>query len=143
VGKPVTGVSTLDALAHHFPACPDLICPILDARKGEVYAALYQWEGPMKWKKVVEDGAVDPEAFLKEIRRPCVFVGDGTATYGALIKKVLGSLAQFAPPYLCSVRASVVAYIGKRRIMAGAVADVGELTPFYIRKSDAEVNVRP
>ncbi|OEU52154.1 MAG: tRNA N6-adenosine(37)-N6-threonylcarbamoyltransferase complex dimerization subunit TsaB [Desulfobacterales bacterium C00003060] len=139
--KPVTGVSTLDALAYQFPSFPHLICPILDACKGEIYTALHECTGFMKWKIVVGDCAAEPREWLGQIQRFCLFVGNGTLVYGRLIKETLGDLAHFAPPYLNTVRAPVVAYIGMKQIHAGRIADLASLAPHYIRKSDAEINL--
>ena len=137
--KPVTGVSTLEALVYQFPSCSHLVCPMLDARKGQVYSALYKCIGHMKWNQMIEDCAVEPHQWLKQIRDPCLFVGDGTSTYGALIREILSNLAYFAPPYLNRVRASVVGHIGMKRILDGQIADIDRLVPHYIRKSDAEI----
>ena len=139
--KPVAGVSTLDALAHQFPSFPHLVCPVLDARKGQIYTALYECDGYMKWKGVVKGCAAEPRQWLKQIQRLCLFVGDGAMVYGELIRETLGSLAHFAPPYLNRVRASVVAYIGTRQILNGQTVDVARLVPHYIRKPDAEIKL--
>jgi hypothetical protein len=96
----------------------------------------------MKWKRLIDDCAADPKQWLKQIQRSCLFVGDGATVYGELIRETLGSFAHFAPPYLNRVRASVVAYIGMRRILNGQIADVARLVPHYIRKSDAETKLQ-
>ena len=140
--KPVAGVSTLDALAYQFPSFPHLVCPMLDARKGQIYTGLYESKGHMSWKRVIEDCVVEPKEWLKQIQRMCLFVGDGTHAYGAFIRQALGSVAQFAPPYLNRVRASVVAYIGMKQILDGEAADVSTLVPYYIRASDAEIKLK-
>ncbi|MBW1859514.1 MAG: tRNA (adenosine(37)-N6)-threonylcarbamoyltransferase complex dimerization subunit type 1 TsaB, partial [Deltaproteobacteria bacterium] len=140
--KPVAGVSTLDALAYQFPLFPHLICPVLDARKGQIYTALYECTGHMKWKRVVEDCAVEPAQWLRQVHDPCLFVGDGTVVYGELIREILGDLAFFAPGYLNRVRASVVGYIGMQQILDGQTADVDQLVPHYIRKPDAKIKRR-
>ncbi|NVM22763.1 MAG: tRNA (adenosine(37)-N6)-threonylcarbamoyltransferase complex dimerization subunit type 1 TsaB [Desulfobacterales bacterium] len=139
--KPVTAVSTLEALAYQFPTVADLICPLLDARKGEVYTALYRCDHYMHWEKVAPDSAVDPRPWLMQIDHPCLFVGNGVDLYRNLIKEIAGRQARFAPPYLNTVRASVAAYIGAKQIKRGQVADVGSLVPHYIRKSDAETKI--
>jgi tRNA threonylcarbamoyladenosine biosynthesis protein TsaB len=138
-GQPVAGVSTLDALAYQFPSFPHLICPVLDARKGQVYTALYKSTGHMRWKRVIEGCAVEPGEWLKKVGGPCLFVGDGACVYAVLIKKTLSDLAYFAPAYMNRVRASVVGYIGMKQILDGQTTDVEQLVPHYIRKSDAEI----
>jgi tRNA threonylcarbamoyladenosine biosynthesis protein TsaB len=140
--KPVAGVSTLDALAYQFPSFPHLVCPMLDARKGQIYTGLYESTGHMTWKRVVEDCAVEPKEWLKQIQRMCLFVGDGSLAYAEIIRETLGGLAQFVPPYLNRVRASVVAYIGMKQVLDGETTDVSTLVPHYIRASDAEIKLK-
>jgi tRNA threonylcarbamoyladenosine biosynthesis protein TsaB len=140
-GKPVTGVSTLDALSHQFPWCPSLICPVLDARKAQVYTALYRGRRDGDWEKVVSDRAVNPRPWLIQIEGSCVFVGDGAVLYKDLIEDILGPRARFAPPYLNALRASVVAHVGLKQIQGGQAVEVGRLVPYYIRKSDAEIKL--
>ncbi|NVL91033.1 MAG: tRNA (adenosine(37)-N6)-threonylcarbamoyltransferase complex dimerization subunit type 1 TsaB [Desulfobacterales bacterium] len=139
--KPVAGVSTLEALAYQFPLFPHLICPVLDARKGQIYTALYECADYMKWKRVIKDCAAEPGEWFKQIQRSCLFVGDGAVAYEGLIRETLGDLAHFAPSYLNTVRASVAAYIGMRQILDGRIIDVAGLVPRYIRKSDAEIKL--
>ncbi|MES0349390.1 MAG: tRNA (adenosine(37)-N6)-threonylcarbamoyltransferase complex dimerization subunit type 1 TsaB [Desulfobacteria bacterium] len=139
--KPIAAVSTLDALTYQFPSFPNLVCPVLDARKGQIYTALYACIGHMKWKTVIEDCAVEPREWLKQIQHLCLFVGDGATVYQELIREILGNLAQFAPSYLNRVRASVVAHIGMKQIIDGETADIESLVPHYVRKSDAEIKL--
>jgi len=140
-GKPVAGVSSLDVLAHQFPQCRHLVCPVLDARKGQVYTALYECGDDMRLTKLVDDCAIEPEKWLKQIEQPCLFVGDGIAEYGDLIKEALGERALFAPSYLNTVRASAVAAAGMKQIVERRDVDVAVLEPYYIRKSDAEIKM--
>ena len=140
--KPIAGVSTLEALVYQFPSFPHLICPVLDARKGQIYTALYECTGHMTWQRVIGDSAAEPGQWLEQIQRLCLFVGDGALVYGEMIREALGGLALFAPPYMNRVRASVVAYIGLKQILDGRIADIGSLAPHYIRKSDAETKLK-
>lgn len=140
-GRPVTGVSTLDALAYQFPWCPCLICPVLDARKAQVYTALYRGGRHGGWEKVVSDRAVNPRQWLMHIEGTCLFVGDGAVLYKNLIEDVLGTRARFAAPYLNTLRASVVAHVGLNQIKEGQGVKVARLVPYYIRMSDAEIKL--
>jgi tRNA threonylcarbamoyladenosine biosynthesis protein TsaB len=141
MGKPVAGVSTLDVLAYQFPWFPDLVCPMLDARKEEIYTALYRCSHDAGLEKITSDCAVEPTQWLMQIKAPCLFVGDGAVVYRDLIEECLGSRAQFAPPYLNTLQASVVAYIGMKQIERGETTDVALLAPNYLRKSDAEIKL--
>ena len=137
--KPVSSVSTLDALAYQFPSCRHLVCPILDARKGQIYTALYECGPDMKLNKIVHECAVEPRIWLQKIEHSCLLVGDGTTAYGDLIREMLGTRAHFAPSYLNVPRASVVGFLGLKQLVEGRNVDVSVLEPFYIRKSDAEI----
>ncbi len=96
-GKPIVPVPTLDAFARSLPLCSYPLCPMLDARKNEVYTGLYKWEDG-NCKKVIPETAVNPEDFLKNIKEPTIFTGDGAITYRNLIKDTLKENAIFAPP---------------------------------------------
>lgn len=137
-GKPLVPVPTLDAFARTLPFCSHIVCPMLDARKDEVYAALYKWEGGVM-KKIMPETAVSPGDLLKDIKEPMVFMGDGARKYRELIMDALKENAVFAPSSRMSPSASTVAEIAVEKIKQGDVADIVSLTPFYIRKSEAEV----
>jgi tRNA threonylcarbamoyladenosine biosynthesis protein TsaB len=140
--RPVVGVPTLDALASNLPFTPYLICPLLDARKGEVYTALY---------KDGEDGGVEqltpyqvlaPLDLLEKIPpQETIFLGDGVEAYGELIEERLGAKAFFAPPHLRFLRGSTVAEIGLTRFKQGKKDDITSLVPIYVRPSDAEIKL--
>ncbi|UCC66676.1 MAG: tRNA (adenosine(37)-N6)-threonylcarbamoyltransferase complex dimerization subunit type 1 TsaB [Deltaproteobacteria bacterium] len=139
--KPVVGIPTLDALAHNLPFAPYLICPILDARKGEVYTALYKDEGGGRVKKLTPYQSLPPSVMLEEIpAQETIFLGDGVRLYGELIKERLGDRAFFAPSHLMHLRGTTVAELGMKRIMAGEKADTSSLVPIYVRASDAEIH---
>lgn len=139
--KPVAGVSTLDALVHQFPWFPHFICPMLDARKGEIYTALYESGADGSWEKLVSDCVVEPQAWLAQIQDVCLFVGDGVGSYRTLIEQCLGSRARFVPSHLNVLRASVVAILGRQRIQSGQAGDAALLVPQYVRRSDAEIKL--
>jgi len=140
-GRPATGVSTLDALAHAFPWFPGLVCPLLDARKGEVYTALYRWTARGTMEKVCPDCAVRPKEWLAGIQDACLFVGDGAVAYKETIEATLGQLAKIVPFYCNALRASVVGVLGLEQIKKGQTADASALVPLYIRKPDAEIKL--
>jgi tRNA threonylcarbamoyladenosine biosynthesis protein TsaB len=140
-GKPVTGMSTLEVLAYQFRWFPHPICPMLDARKGEVYTGLYTFSQDGTMTALASDCVVSPRSWVGGLQDPCLFVGDGATVYRGLIKEVLGSQAQFAPPFASTPRASVVAYVGLEQIERGEVVAVEDLVPRYIRKSDAEIKL--
>ncbi len=137
--KPVVPVPTLDAFAMTMPFCSYMICPMIDARKNEVYAALYRWEDNM-CRKIMHEAAVNPGELLHRIDEPVVVMGDGAETYREVIKEILGARAVFAPASRMSPCASTVAEAAFERLNRGLTADVAGLAPFYVRKSEAEIN---
>jgi tRNA threonylcarbamoyladenosine biosynthesis protein TsaB len=111
---------------------------MLDARKNEVYAGLYKWEGTL-FRKILPATAINPGELLEQIRGPVVLMGDATVTYKQLITDILKTNAIFAPPSKMSPSASTVAEMAIEKINQGTITDPISLTPFYIRKSEAEI----
>jgi len=138
-GKLMVGVSVLDALAFQLPLISSLICPTLDARKGEVYFALYRsCEGRLK--KETEEQVLTPQEAISKINEPCLFFGEGAKTYQKIIEEEKGDLAHFLPASQNILRASTVALIGIDRFKKDMPDDIDEFVPHYIRKSDAELS---
>ena len=137
-GKPIISVPTLDAFARALPFCPHSICPMLDARKNEVYAGLYKWESGI-CTKIVSETAINPADFLRQIKGPIVFMGEGARIYKKLIEEVLGDAALFAPASKMIPSASAVGEIALEKFKKGIIADPVSLSPFYLRKSEAEM----
>jgi tRNA threonylcarbamoyladenosine biosynthesis protein TsaB len=111
---------------------------MLDARKNEVYAGLYKWEGNLL-RKILPATAINPGELLEQISEPVVLTGDATVTYKKLITDILKTNAIFAPPSKMSPSASTVAEMAIDEINQGTITDPISLTPFYIRKSEAEI----
>ncbi len=140
-GKPVMPVRTLDAFARTLPFCPHLICPMLDARKNEVYAAFYRWDNGI-CTKLMPETSIKPDELLKDIHGPVVFMGEGAKIYKNVISDLLKTRAIYAPLSQMYPSASTVAEIAIEMIKQGIAVDPVSLTPFYIRKCEAEVNWR-
>jgi len=137
--KPIAAVPTLDALAFNIPFSRYQVCPMLDARKKEVYTALYCFTGDGELSKSVDDCVVKPESFLKGIREHTVFLGEGANIYKELIRKILGNLAHFAPLAKQLPSAGNVAGLGLKALMSGMTEEPATIVPRYIRKSEAEI----
>jgi tRNA threonylcarbamoyladenosine biosynthesis protein TsaB len=138
-GKPVVGVSTLDALASQIATTPYLICPILDARKSEVYTAFYRYEKGNFLKRLSTDQTLPPEELVKRIKEQTIFLGDGIKTYGEFLLKSLPSLAIFPPAPLHIAHGSMVAKLGSELLQKGEYLDLATFAPIYIRPSEAEI----
>ncbi len=136
--KPLVGVPTLEAMAWTLPFCAHPICPILDARKGEVYCALFRHEGH-RLLRLMDDAALAPDSLVSRIQAPTVFLGDGLTAYGDLLKGRLKDLALFPPFAQRGGRAAAVAELGRLRLVQGHPDDISELAPRYLRPSEAEL----
>ena len=93
--KPVAAIPTLDILASQVSPTPFLICPILDARKGEVYTAFYRHQEGKYPDRLTAYQALRPEDLVKKITEKTIFIGDGVRTYRDLLHYSLPSLALF------------------------------------------------
>jgi tRNA threonylcarbamoyladenosine biosynthesis protein TsaB len=138
-GKPVAGVGTLDVLASQISPTPYLICPILDARKKEVYSAFYRYEEEGILRRQSEDRVLRPEDLVKKITEQTILIGDGVRTYKNFLQRSLPSLAIFPAAPLHVPRGSVVAQLGFELLKKKDHLNVSTFSPLYIRPSEAEV----
>ncbi len=135
---PIVPVPTLHALASRSRAAEALVCPVLDARKKEVYAGVFRWEGP-ECLRVAPDAAVPPDVLPDWFPEGKVlFCGDGTVPYGELLRARMGSRALFLPPGEGLPRASAVGLLAARAVRAGEIPEARTVVPSYIRTSEAE-----
>jgi tRNA threonylcarbamoyladenosine biosynthesis protein TsaB len=138
-GRPIAPVSTLDALALKLASSGDgLVCPFLDAKKGEVYAALYEAEGGRP-AEIIPAGAFAPDAFLRRLPadRVVTFIGSGWSAYGSLVEALLGSRARVSSrtPFI----APEIGRLGTEALAAGRGLAADRVEPLYLRRSQAEV----
>lgn len=134
LGLPVAPVSTLDALAACFPYASLPVVPVLDARKGEVYASCYRWaEGGMRreWAYL----ALPPAELAERITEPVILCGDGVAA-------VRSPLARRAPLAHRLPSPLGVAELGHAILAAGGGVSAAELGPTYLRPPEAELKRR-
>jgi tRNA threonylcarbamoyladenosine biosynthesis protein TsaB len=141
-GIPLVGISTLDALAWSLPYAAYPVCPILDAKKGEVYTALYRTDAG-RLERLWEHQAVAPAALGERLGReapgPVIFVGDAVAPFAAVLRGVLGGDARLAPPGHRLPSAVSVAELGRAARERGERVDPAALVPLYVRRSEAEL----
>lgn len=139
VSKPVVPVTTLDVLAFQCTGIKSLICPLIDARKKEVYAAVYRWENH-HLERVRPPMVAAPEKVLANMDEHCFFLGSGSLLYREVIEKQLGKKAVIAPKEMNRIRASAIAVLGYRQLRKNAGEAPHNIIPLYIRRSDAEKN---
>lgn len=139
---PVVGVSTLDALAHPLTGLANLVCPVLNARKNEVYTAVYDGAGGtlanLTGPRALKPG--DLASLLDQWPdRAITFMGDGVEEYREKLTELLGDRAHFAQGAVTLPRGSSVADLGGIRLEKGEGVDPLSLLPDYVRLSEAEV----
>jgi tRNA threonylcarbamoyladenosine biosynthesis protein TsaB len=137
-GKPVAAVPTLKALAWNLPHASHPVCPLLDARKNEVYAALYQYEG-LRLVQLMPEATIPLAEIADRVPGTVLFTGEASRLYQQAIEKAFGDRAFFAPRTACLPSAAAVAEIGLGIIQNGEHIDPDSLTPLYIRRPEAEV----
>ncbi len=141
LNKPIAAVSTLEALAMNLPYSDKQICPLLDARKKEVYTGIYKVDD--YWPiSVTPDSAISPEALVKKIKEPTIFLGDGVKVYGNLIKDALEDMAVIAPSHLWPIKASSIGLLAWERFKSNNIDSPENIRLNYLRSSEAEIKVK-
>ena len=138
-GLPVIGVPTLEALAVAAGPRDGLVCPVLDARKGEVYAAVFRWNGLVP-KGVVAPMAVAPDRLAERVSGICTLIGAGVETYAPLWRLHFGQRATLIEGKSVAPSGAVIAALGARRFAASGADDLDRLEPSYVRRSEAEIH---
>lgn len=138
-GKPIVGISSLDALAYgvHYPDCR--LCAMIDARKDEVFTASYINENGTL-KKTSAEKLLGHGELCMDIHEKTVFFGSGAARYLDIITHRMGQQAIIAPKAFHDVYAKNVAMLGLDAFEKQIHENWAEIVPCYIRKSDAEIN---
>ena len=140
LGKPLIHVPTVDALAYNVYGCGDLICPIMDARRKQVYTGMYCFLNH-QMQVVKEQDAVALEELIKELNqmeRPVIFLGDAVPVYKELIQESCKVPYSFAPAHLSRQRAGAVGMLGTLYFKEGKTESAAEHKPEYLRVSQAE-----
>ena len=139
--KPLIAVPTLDAMAYSLWGCRFLICPIMDARRAQVYTGLYRFEADGTFTVLEPSAALSMEermAGLKERGETAVFLGDGVPVFRKTIEETLGGQALIAPSHVSRQRAAAVAALGAEMLARGETVTPAAFAPFYLRISQAE-----
>lgn len=135
---PIVPVPTLDALAYTIFDTNSIICPIMDARRRQVYTAFYRWENG-ELERLTEYAAESIETVLaaaSAFQKQVIFLGDAVAVYHDSILKYNAFL--IAPVHSRCQRAAAVAELGLYYANKGMAVKGEDFAPFYLRKSQAE-----
>jgi tRNA threonylcarbamoyladenosine biosynthesis protein TsaB len=140
LNKPIVAVPTLEGLAYNLFGTEKMICPMMDARRNQVYTGLYEFEGnDLRIQK--QQSALAVEDILEEINqlgRDVIFIGDGTAVYQEIIEEKTKVNYQFAPCHLNRQRAGAVGALGIRYFEKNLMETAAQHEPVYLRLSQAE-----
>lgn len=135
--KPLICVSTLDALAYNLAYTPGIICPILDALRGNVYTALYKFEGE-SLVQISDYMVISIDELIELIdNKPVTFIGDGIFKFKEKLASSLTSIS-FAPANLNLAKASSLGELGLKLLSKGISDDLYSAAPIYLRQSQAE-----
>ena len=135
-GKPCIAVDALEAMAAGVMHFDGVICPIQDARAGQVYGAAFAG-GTLK--RLLPDEPIKLEDYLKKVSafgKDMLFLGDGMPVHRTKIEEILGEKARFAPPHLAFLRPASAAYLAWNR--QDEAVPYQKLSPLYLRPPQAE-----
>jgi tRNA threonylcarbamoyladenosine biosynthesis protein TsaB len=134
--KPAIGVPTLEAMAWNFPYAIYPVCPVLDARRAQVFMALYRWNAH-DFITLKGPSVVDRERFIELIDsligdEPVILTGNGYIFFKDRERFII------PPPHMLVPSASNVGYLALRLAMENRFSDPVTITPLYLRRSQAE-----
>ena len=137
---PIVEVPTTDGLAFNFFGSDKLICPIMDARRDQVYTGLYEFKNDTMQVllKATAEAIDDTINRVNEMGRPVIFLGDGVSVYREKILAAIKVPVSFAPAHRCMQSAASVATLGMEYFKEGKVVKASEHVPDYLRLSQAE-----
>ena len=137
---PLLGIPTLDAMALPLKEIPYLICPILESKKDEIYDVVFR--GGDSLYRIMDYKCEDIQSLLDRLsplKEKIIFLGDGVKKYRGIIKEKIGKDALFVDSQLNLPVATSIAFLGLNKLQKGEEDDISTITPFYLRKSEAEI----
>ena len=138
--KPLISVPTVDALAYNLYGVRDLICPMMDARRSQVYTGIYRFEKG-ELVVVMDQKAVSVAELAEQLNRlgePVILLGDGMTVYREKMSELLSVPFSEAPPHLNRQRAGALGALAMKYYAEGKIQTAGEHQPDYLRLSQAE-----
>lgn len=140
LNKPIVSVPTLEGIAYNLYGTDALICPMMDARRKQVYTGLYEFNGK-KFQIIADQTACPVEEILdrcNEFGRKVIFLGDGVPVYQDMIKDKIQVEYDFAPAHMNRQRAGALGMRAFDYIREEKLESAAEHAPVYLRKSQAE-----
>ncbi|MFQ6003309.1 MAG: tRNA (adenosine(37)-N6)-threonylcarbamoyltransferase complex dimerization subunit type 1 TsaB [Candidatus Zixiibacteriota bacterium] len=141
MGKPLASVPSLDALACLSLYCQYPVVTMLDAKKNQVYAAIYETKNG-ELKRQSDYLVIEVEDLIKRISQKTLFVGPGAKLYQKELIELLKEKACFSSAEQSLPSGATVALLGSRKLTSGQFEDIVNLEPIYLRKSEAELKFR-
>ena len=138
--KPLVEIPTVDALAYNLYDANALICPIMDARRSQVYTGIYCFQDH-KLVTLEEQMAVPVAELIERLNergKAVIFLGDGVPVFAKTIEETLKVPYSFAPAHVNKQRAAAVATLAQLYVKEGKVVTAMEHVPEYLRVSQAE-----
>lgn len=140
--KPLIHIPTVDGLAYNLCYTDRIICPIMDARRNQVYTGIYQMDGD-KLQVLEAQMAVEIDELAKKLctyGKPVIFLGDGVPVHKDRLEKELMTNYDiaFAPAHMNQQRAATVGMLGIQYYKEGKTETAMEHKPDYLRVSQAE-----
>ena len=138
---PIIEVPTVDALAMNLWGTGDIICPIMDARRHQVYTGFYEFDEAGKLVVIHEQFAEDiikVTGMLNDIGRSVIFLGDGVPVSKERIEENIRVPFKYAPPHLSRQRAGALATLAVTYFKEGISVSAADHKPEYLRMSQAE-----
>ncbi|MBQ6464479.1 MAG: tRNA (adenosine(37)-N6)-threonylcarbamoyltransferase complex dimerization subunit type 1 TsaB [Pseudobutyrivibrio sp.] len=141
LGCPIVSVPTVDAIAFNMWGNSGIICPIMDARRGQVYTGLYSFSQDGNFNVLRQQCAVDFHDIAADINargEAVTFLGDGVPVFKQLIEELITVPYRLAPAHLNRQHASSVATLGAIYYQNGECDTAADHRPEYLRLSQAE-----
>jgi len=133
LGVPLVGISTLEAAAYQYAEIGLPVCPIFNAGRGEIAAAIYQRKGN-QWRQIIAQHITTVDSLCSQITGKTIFCGEATLAILEQIKDKLGQKAIIPPMVSRLRRAGFLAELGVKRIEAGDFDHPATLQPIYLRR---------
>lgn len=140
LNKPIIPVPTVEGLAYNLYGSNDLICPIMDARRNQVYTGIYEFKGS-HFQVISDQKAVEITDLIRELNawnRKVIFLGDGVPVYKDIIEHEMTSEYAFAPAHMAIQKAGAVCSRAEVLYQAGVLETAADHKPDYLRLSQAE-----
>ncbi|HPD55722.1 MAG TPA: tRNA (adenosine(37)-N6)-threonylcarbamoyltransferase complex dimerization subunit type 1 TsaB [Smithellaceae bacterium] len=136
--KPAVGVSTLDALSLNVEPTDKMICAMIDAGRGQVYAALFRRKQQDILQRLTADLCLKPQDILRDIKEDVICVGDGAIKYLDVFYKKAENGLEIPRQIEHHIKASSVAVLGIEKFQRGELLDINACTPVYLRTADVQ-----